>query len=807
MAYYIKATYRPGRIRRILRQTVGRTLLAGCCAVALLPIRSTIAQDDVYVRKIVIEGNRRVEKETISSFLGIRSGRTLSSKEIDAALSSAYASGLFSDVSISTKGEVLKVRVKENPMVAEIVFEGNDNIEESSLRPELRLDVRDIYSLRKLQQDVQRLTNIYHRNGRFSANIDPQIEELSQNRIRLIYKIDEGDVARNARISFVGNEAFSSSDLRKEIKTKETNWFRRFLSGGDMYDPDRMEFDKELLRRFYTSKGYADFKAVSSTAELTPDRRDFFITYVLDEGKFYHFGKMTVESHLKGVESDGLDRLVESEQGEVFDQRDIDSTIDEMTRHLGNLGYAFVQIEPIFHRRKESLAREDGKERGIWDKLRDGAADERDVIDIHYLIKEGPRVYIDDINIHGNLRTLDSVIRREFRLSEGDPYNADQLKRSRERIQNLGYFGKVEMRNNPGSAKDRVGVDVEVEEKSTGELSFGAGYSTSDGALGNVGLTERNLLGSGKYLKLNFTVASVRQEVEFSFTEPYFMGRNFSAGFDIFNSKDDGNSSHSNRSYDSDRVGGVLRGSYPITEHLRHHLSYSYTDEKISDIDSNASLYVQRQAGNNITSMIGHTLAYDTRDNRFSPTEGMLLALKQEFAGIDGDSKFHRHELSAAFYYPIYERDYVLKLAGKAGYMDGYDGESIRINHRFFMGGRMVRGFDNDGIGPRDQATHDALGGKKYGSATAELMFPLGLPKELGFKGSIFHDAGFLYDTDDKTSGSNVVLDESSLRASVGAGISWSSPMGPIRINFAHAYKKEDYDDKESFSFSFGTNF
>ncbi|MCB2082279.1 MAG: outer membrane protein assembly factor BamA [Rickettsiales bacterium] len=737
---------------------------------------------------VVVKGNQRIETDTIISFLALPD-KNISEDDINRALSNLYQTGLFSDVFINRDGNTLTVRVVENPIISEVAFEGNKRIDDETLLSEVRLKPRTVYRKTDLQADLRRLLDVYNKSGRFSVDIEPKVIQLSDNRVNLVYEIDEGDRTEIRHIHFVGNEAFSDDRLKSILQTKETRWYR-FFSSDDTYDADRINFDKELLRRYYAARGYADFRVLSVIAELTPEKNAFYLTYSLEEGPVYTFGDMRVESHLRDVDTETLLRLVKTKTGEVFNADKIESTIEALTKALGNQGYAFVKIDPQFHK--------------------DAAGQ---VIGITYVIEEGPRVYVEEINIKGNVRTLDEVVRREFRLEEGDPYNADQLRRSRQRINNLDFFQKVDIATRQGSAPDRVIIDVDVEEKSTGELTFGAGFSTSDGALGDISLTERNLLGKGQFLKLNLTISTIRQEIDLSFTEPYFMGKNVAVGFDVFSTKQNNNSSLSRRSYDLESIGGGVHASYPLTEHLTHTVSYSLRSDDITDVDSTASLFVRKQAGKSATSMVGHNLIYDKRDSSVDPTSGHYLRLNQDVAGLGGDVNFFRNEILGSYYYPVFSKDWVLRLSGRGGHILGLNGDDVPINHRFFVGGRYVRGFNSDGIGPRDESTRDPLGGNTYATATAEMTFPLGLPEELGFKGAIFADAGTLFDVDEvdsidpNTGTLSRVLDESSIRTSVGMGVAWASPLGPIRIDFAHAINKESFDETEVIRFSFGTRF
>ncbi len=493
---------------------------------------------------------------------------------------------------------------------------------------------------------------------------------------------------------------------------------------------------------------------------------------------------MDVISELPGAANVGLDGQILTMQGEEYNAGLIEDTVDQLTQHLGDLGYAFVDIAP-------KPARDE----------------EENIIALTYHIKEGPRVYVENIEIKGNTRTLDEVIRREFRLVEGDPYNASKLRRSKQRIENLGFFRSVNFKNVPGSSDDKVNIIVEVEEQSTGELTFGAGFSTADGALGDISIVERNLLGKGQFMRLNLTLAAVRQEIDFAFTEPHFLDRELQAGFDIFSIQRNNDAAVSNLTFDSELLGGALRTGYSLSEHIQHTIRYSLRDVNITDIDQNASRFIRDQEGSYITSLIGHSIVWDTRDNRFQPTEGHILRINQDIAGLGGDAKFVRHEIRSAYYEPIYGDDWVLKIATMGGHIMGFGDEDVRINDRFFIGGDELRGFANQGLGPRDAASRDPLGGNIYAVGTVEVTFPLGLPEEFGLSGALFTDIGTIFENDDNETAQDQILDEFGPRASVGFGLGWVSPFGPVRVDIALPYLEEDFDEREVIRFNFGTRF
>lgn len=742
-----------------------------------LSISAAYADDATIINNIEVEGNQRIEKSTIKSYLAIRSGDSYDSGKIEQSLKNLFQTQLFEDITINKQGDNLSVWVKENPIINSVTFTGNKKLESEELEQEIRLQPRSVLTQAKVERAVNRLLALYRKNGRFAVEINQEIKPLAKNRSDVIFTIDEGSEATIKKIIFLNNNVFSSNALRGVIQSRESKWYR-FFSGYDTYDEDRLSFDQELLRKHYITKGYADFRVISANAELTPDKKGFVITYTLDEGIRYDFDTIYITSAITDIDTDEIAQDIETIEGEVFNISLIEKSVDIITKYLTDRGYAFVAVEPDIKRNTKNKK-----------------------IAITYNIKEGPKVYIEKIDISGNTRTLDKVIRREFRVNESDPYNAAKIRRSKQRIDNLGFFEKVEVSTEQGSSPDKAVINVDVSERPTGELNFGAGFSTTDGALVNASIRERNLLGKGQDLRFGIQKATRGLEVDLSLTEPYFLERDLALGVDIFKISRD---LESESSFDSESIGSTIRLSYSIVEQLRHTLRYSYRSDDITNIQADASRFVRDQEGENSTSLIGHSLVLDKRDNNRLPNEGYIIRFNQDIAGLGGDSKFFRNELRGNYFYPIWKNDVVLQLSSRAGYIYGLNDEDVRINERFFIGGDDIRGFRNAGVGPRDTTSLDALGGNLYYTGSTEVRFPLGLPEELGFMGAVFVDAGSLSDVDD--SGSEVA-DTDSLRVSAGIGISWGSPLGPIRINFAKPFIKEDFDRTQEIRVNFGTRF
>lgn len=730
------------------------------------------------VDEINISGIERIEPETVLTYMDVKVGDMMTQERLNETLKALFSTNLFADVSLVLRGRVLEVNLKENPVINEIAFEGNDKLKDDELFSEIALRSRHVFTRTKVQNDVDRLYQLYRRNGRFAAQIDPKVIRLDQNRVNLVFEISEGEVTTVQSIRFVGNKYYDDDQLRSEISTKEARWYR-FLSSADRYDPDRLSYDEELLRRFYLSEGYADFRIVSSVAELSKNRENFFVTFTVEEGQRYRVGDIKINTDLKDFDSAVLRPEITLKSGEWYDADKVRNSIDQITNKLGDLQYAFVNVRPETDRDTDNQT-----------------------LDISFNVSEAPRVFVERVDIHGNVRTLDKVIRREMELVEGDPFNRTKLVDSEHNINKLGYFEKVEVTPRQGSAPDKTVVDIDVSEQSTGELSLGAGFSTQDGPLADIRIRERNFLGKGQDVLAAATISGDRTQFDFSFTEPYFLNRDFSAGVDAFHINRD---LQEESSFDQRRTGGALRMGYPLSQKWRQGLRYRLERNEITDVQENASLFIQQQEGDRMTSAVSQRITYDDRDSLLFPTEGLYGWFDTEFAGLGGDASYVSAKIGASSYYPFWEKKVVLNLLAEGGAIAEIADDGVKINERYFLGSDTLRGFDRAGVGPRDTLTDDALGGHYFYRGTAEFSFPVGFPEEMGVKGHAFTDVGSLWDLDDASG--VTVEDDSSLRAAAGVGLSWRSPMGPIRVDLAVPYLKEDYDKEQVFQFNFGTRF
>ncbi|MDX2155509.1 MAG: outer membrane protein assembly factor BamA [Hyphomicrobiaceae bacterium] len=772
-----------------------------CLASGLFPPMNAAIAQDGRIRDIQVSGNRRVEPETVRSYLRFSVGDSYDAGKVDQSVRALFATGLFADVSIERSGAGVVVKVVENPVINQVAFEGNRDVEDGTLAGEVQLKPRSVYTRAKVQADVQRILDVYRRQGKFAASVEPKIIDLDQNRVNLVFEINEGGSTKVKSIQFIGNRAFSESQLRDVISTQQSGWFD-FVKNASFYDPDRLALDRELLRQYYLKNGYADVRIVSANADLDRDGSGFYIAFVVEEGELYKFGDVRIESGLPGLNPSALQGELLTKPGATYNAADIDKTVERLTLLAAEQGFAFARVRPRADRE---------------------ASDRR--ISLVYAIDEGARIYIERINIIGNTRTRDHVIRREFRLAEGDAYNPLLVDRAKKRLQGLGFFKTVEIKRRPGSAQDRVLLDVELVEQPTGELSFGAGYSTSEGVIGDISLTERNLMGNGQFLRLRLSGSVERLQVDLSFTEPRFLDRNLAAGFDLFHKE---LSSANNSVYRSRRTGGSLRLGFPLSENLWAQTFYTISRDEIFDVDKDlsdgriASRAIIQSEGVSYTSLVGTTLTYDKRNHPKNPNRGFYLSGGVDLAGVGGDVQYTRISAEGRYYYPITEN---ITFVGRAiaGHIEGWGGDDVRLIDLYYKGGETLRGFNRGGYGPRDLATSDALGGKTFYAATAEVRYPLPfVPDDLGVKGAVFVDAGSLFGvTDWIKNNSNqcavaapagqppniCLVDSSAPRVSVGTSLIWDSPLGPLRADFGWAVMKEDYDKEQLFRFGASTKF
>jgi outer membrane protein insertion porin family len=823
--------------------------LVGAGFVTVASSGAAVAQT---VSSIVVDGNRRVEADTVRSYFRPGPGGRIGPEQEDEALKALLATGLFSDVRISHSGGRIVVTVVENPVINRVAFEGNKKAKDEQLTAEVQSKPRGTLSRPTVQADVQRIIEIYHRSGRFDVTVTPKIIELPNNRVDLVFEIREGEKTGVKELRFVGAQAFSHGRLKDVIKTSQSNWLS-FLQTTDIYDPDRVEADRDLLRRFYLKHGYADVRIVSAVGEYDPAIKGFIVTFTIDEGTQYRVGTIEILSNVRAIDPTALRGQLKLSAGSVYNADLVEKSVEAMTIQAARQGYAFANVRPRGERNFETKT-----------------------INLAFVVEEGARAYVERINIRGNTRTRDYVIRREFDLGEGDAYNRALIDRAERRLKNLNYFKTVKITNEPGSAPDRVVINVDVEEQPTGEFSVSGGYSTADGFIAEVSVADRNLMGRGNLGKVSVTYGQRTRGFDLSYVEPFLFGYRMAGGIDVFARQ---NLASNYQSYDSQTIGTNLRLGFALTEEIAFQPRYSFYNQKVTlpwqlnncqfssnapaaglggtgvtptnegvfnaldntdtvinpgtqggcYFDGEASLAVRKElaAGPVNVSLLGYTVSYNTLDNNRNPTSGLYAELRQDFAGVGGDVNFLRTSGEIRNYYEVFS-DIVSVIKLQAGNVAPWGGEDLRMLDHFFMGPNLVRGFQPAGIGPRDLTPgtrNDALGGSLYWGATLEAQTPLYfLPKDIGIKFATFADAGNLWSYKGPTFWNvtgetlQVGLDSvSNIRASVGVGLLWDSPLGPLRFDLAYPLKKycatptgggpEVCDRTQIFRFSGGTRF
>jgi len=726
------------------------------------------------IKSITVVGTQRLEADTVRSYIRLRMGQPWTQVSADQALKDLYATELFADVAVRNNAGAVIIEVRENPVVNRIILEGNKRIKNDKIEPEIKLAPRQIYSRSKVRADVARIIELYKRQGRFAAVVEPKLVQLDQNRVDIVFEITEGPKSKVQQINIIGNDKFSDGQLRGEMITKQSRFYR-FFSSGTSYDPDRLAFDQQKLRQFYLTQGYADFRVVSAVAELTPDKQDFIITYVVEEGDRYKFGDVKVESQIRDFDSERLTTTLRMKKGDWYDAKMVEDTVESLSETAGLFGYAFADVNPDFQRDKDTLT-----------------------MGITFNVAESPRVFVERIDINGNTLTQDKVVRREFRLNEGDAFNGIQVKRTAERIKSLGYFQEdLEVEQTQGSAPDRIILTTNVEEKATGELSLSAGFSSIENFIFQGSIKQRNFRGLGQELRTNISYSSYSKSAEIGFTEPYLFDRSIAVSGDIF--RRDLNSfnffnNQRNTTYEQATTGFQLRVGVPVNEYIYFQARYGLSQDDIS-LDRNtfftdpdgigplpascdpivAGRFLCDAIGNRLTSALGYTFLYDDRDNRIRPTRGQSAGISQDFAGLGGSVKYIKTRINADKYWKPFG-NFVLGLSLEGGYIHplekrGIQGvDDVRLTDRFYLGEPQMRGFDIRGVGPRvqrvffegqvvngvavnaplterNQIQDDAIGGRFYYMGRAELQIPLGSgAKELGLRPSIFVDVGSVFD-------------------------------------------------------------
>ncbi len=744
------------------------------------------------IRQINISGNQRVEQDTIMNYLGLKVNGEFSKEAQNKAVKQLYATSLFKNINISGSSGIVNVIVEEYPLVASVAFKGNSKIKSSVLSKEIFTESGDSLSNAKIQSDIDKITEMYKRSGRFSINVVAQIEELLNNRVKVIFNITEGPKTAIKHIYFVGNNNYRSDELKSVIMTKESAWYK-FMDSNDTYDPDRMEYDKELLVKFYQSVGFADVNISSVTAELDPTKTYFIATYSINEGNKYRIGDVTLENNMQDVRDKDIKKFISVKKGKIFDMTLLENIGDKIAKELGNRGYPQVSVVPSLRKNPE-----------------------KSTVDIVFVVNKADKVFINKINITGNVKTAEHVIRREFKIAEGDIFNRNEITKAERGIRNLDYFEKVDIRTSKvQGSSDRYDINLDVEEKSTASIGMDLGYSSSEGPFGSINFAERNLLGTGKHLDAGVRRSSKRISYNIGVTEPRFMDKDLSLGLGFF-STSSGTKATSNfggeaQPYSLKSIGSRISAGYDITETISHDISYLIKKDDLTIKKSDlASHFVKDQVGKFVTSSITNSFVYDKLDSRIVPKNGLLSSISNEYAGVGGNNKFLKYQADAKVFKSFFSNKVTLKISGSVGTMHGVDKKKVRISDRFSVGDYNLRGFAGGGIGPRDKRTGEGINGQRFYTGSVELIFPIGLPEEMNVSGSIFSDVGALWGFDlakEETSyNKKDIYNSKSPRVSVGAGILWTTRIMPIRIDWAIPLKYKKYDEQMRFHIRMSTS-
>ena len=744
-------------------------------SLAFVPaVLAQTATDRFEVEAIIVDGNERVTDATIEAYLPIKIGDKIDLQALDQAISSLFATNLFENVSISRDGNHVIVEIAENPIINRINIEGNDVLTDERLLAELDIQPRRVYTAAVARGGAQRLLEIYRLSGRFAASVVPKIIRLENNRIDLVFEVDEGPLIKIQSIRFLGNKSFSDYALRQTISSRVERWWA-FLSATDKYDPGRLDYDVRLLRQFYLSRGYADIDVVRAQGGLLSDRSGFAVTFSLKEGERYQLRDISFTSEIESVDVSLLRDLIPLEAGDWYDVRAIEQGLLNITNELGNFGYAFVNVTP------EVVT--DPKTKKLDVQINIGAATKN---------------FVERIEVINNSRTLDNVVRRELEIVEGDAYNQLKIDRSLRKVRGLGFFRTVDVQTKQGSTPDQSVVQFDVEEQPTGDFSVGVGYSSIDKTTLSLGIKERNFLGTGRATNFSLSTSDTRSDYRIGITEPYLFDRNLRGGIELFNEK------VTETSAEIETQGLATTASFNAARDYYHRFGYRYVSKDTKQESSKATSVTGDEGKTLTESAISYTLGRDTLNNRFDPSEGYLFEAKQDYSGVGGDVNYLRSVLSAKYYKPYLFNSIILGVRGKYGLVDGID-EKVSQSARFALGGRDVRGFDGGGIGPRDDGTDSAVGGNNMYSGSIELISSLGLSDDLGVRWTVFSDFGSVWKTDypDGVIGAN----DDKMRQSVGFGFLWDSAIGPLTFYWADAISKTSYDKTKRFQFNIGTRF
>lgn len=764
---------------RLLKSCSSTLTIAAVCAVMVVPFGA--GAQSFSISQVQIDGNQRIEDATIVNFLNVRRGTAVSAADINDAFQRMQRSGLFESVEIVPVGSTLVVTVKEFPTINRVNIEGNERLKDEDLATLIQSQSRQVYNPATAEADAAILSEAYRQAGRVAATVQPRIIPRSNNRVDVIFEVAEGRVVEIERLSFVGNRAYSDRRLRRVVESKQAGIFRALIRS-DTFVADRINFDRQLLRDFYLSRGYVDFQVLSATPELTRERDAFFITVKVQEGQQFKFGAISTTSDLAEIDVDEFQAVNRIKEGNVYSPELIENTITRMERLAAQKGLNFIRVEPRIVRNDADVT-----------------------LDVEFAVTKGPRVFVERIDIEGNATTLDRVLRRQFRTVEGDPFNPREIRDAAERIRALGYFSNADVNTREGTSTDQVVVDVDVEETTTGSLGFGVSYGSEQGASLNLSFSERNFLGRGQRLSFRLDTGSDNQNTNLTFVEPAFLGRDLAFGLELYYKTTDDQFAI----YDTQNVGISPSIEFPVSANGRLKLEYQISKDSIKNVDAATSPIIQREEGGRFTSALGYTYSYDTRRTGLNPNAGVLLQFGQKYAGVGGGLEYIETTGKVTAQTKILREEVTLRAEFEFGAHTTLSGNS-RITERFFLNSSRMRGFAGAGVGPRDLAStnEDALGGNYFAVARLEAEFPVGLPEEYGISGGVFLDVGSLWGLDDRVGTGGTVVDDSvQLRSSIGVSVFWDTQVGPLRFNFSKALVKEDYDRERTFDLTVSTQF
>ena len=738
----------------------------------VMPVQAQATTEQVRITGITVTGNRRVAEGTVLSYLPVQIGDVVSQGGLSQSLERLFATNLFKDIKLDLDGSVLTVTIVENPIINRVNIEGNDVITDERLLEIIDVQPRRIYNRQVALDAAAKLLDVYRASGRFAAVVEPKIIELDENRVDLVFEVDEGPLIKINSIVFSGNQNFSDRALGQAIVSREQRWWA-FLTPNDKYDEGRLDYDVRLLRQYYLSRGYADINVSRARGGLLPDRSGFAITFLIDEGVRYKVNNIDMTSEIENIDLDSLKSLMTFGDDNWYDVRRLEQGLLDISNQLGVFGYAFVDVTP---------------------EIKTDPA--TGTLDIAITIGQARRNFVERIEFIDNTRTLDSVIRREFELVEGDAFNQLKLDRSVRNVRNLGYFSKVDVQNIRGSDADQTITRVTVEEQSTGDFSVGVGYSSLDKTSLTLGINERNFLGTGRRASASISTSDTQTDFVFGLTQPYLFGRDLTGSIDVFKTKSTANNTSANR------TGVDLGAQFNAANDVYHSVTYGISTSKITNTSTSATSVTGENGKSLLKSAVSYTIGRDTRDSRFDPTEGVFTEISETFSGVGGDVNFLRSNLRGGYYKPYLFKSLVLGVKGWVGHISGL-GDDVTQSERFFLGGRDVRGFDSNGIGPRDTGSGGAVGGNNIYSGTVEVVSNLGVTKDAGVRWTVFSDFGSVWATDFPSGVTKP--DDKTMRSSLGFGILWNTVIGPLSFYWAKPLTEQSHDNTKTFQFSIGT--